>query len=105
MIKHIYFSCRYGGGETINQPWPLESEPRSETPYVNTEMFYSPERSYSGVTEAYWVSSKGLAVVVSLNVLLRIVNIVVGSSSYGICLCISGKVGKFSAQWCCCSDY
>ena len=55
---------RYGGGEQYDQPWPIEQLPKAETAYVTGDFFQSSDW-YGGVTEAYWVSSTGLAVVVS----------------------------------------
>lgn len=53
----------YGGGEQMFQRWPIETEPRIETAYVTGDMLQLP-RWYGGVTEAYWISSQGIAVVV-----------------------------------------
>ena len=55
---------RYGGGEQYGQPWPIEQQPRPETPYVTTDMYLNSREWYGGVSESYWVSSTGLAVVV-----------------------------------------
>ncbi|XP_069959028.1 myogenesis-regulating glycosidase isoform X3 [Cherax quadricarinatus] len=52
----------YGGGEQISQPWPIEKEPRDETAFITADMLQNPSRWYGGVTEAYWISSTGLAV-------------------------------------------
>ena len=60
------FTCvRYGGGQQFRQPWPIEQQRWPETAYVTADMLQVTGRSYGGVSEAYWVSSTGLAVVVS----------------------------------------
>ncbi|KAA0203921.1 hypothetical protein HAZT_HAZT003490 [Hyalella azteca] len=55
----------YGGGEQFTQPWPIEQKPRPETAYVTADMLQRSNQWYGGVTEAYWISSQGLAVYVS----------------------------------------
>lgn len=52
----------YGGGEQISQPWPLEKVPRPETPFVTADMLQKRAQWYGGVSEAYWISSQGVAV-------------------------------------------
>lgn len=52
----------YGGGEQALQPWPLENVPRWETAFVTADMLQDRLRLYGGVSEAYWVSSQGVAV-------------------------------------------
>ncbi|KAK7063208.1 hypothetical protein SK128_012465 [Halocaridina rubra] len=52
----------YGGGEQIRQPWPIEKEPRPETPFVTADMLQKRGEWYGGVSEAYWISSQGAAV-------------------------------------------
>nr|XP_045612251.1 myogenesis-regulating glycosidase-like isoform X3 [Procambarus clarkii] len=52
----------YGGGEQITQPWPIEKQPRVETAYITADMLQNPSEWYAGVTEAYWISSLGVAV-------------------------------------------
>ena len=55
---------RYGGGEQFTQPWPIENAPRDETPYVTSDMLQRALLWYGGVTENYWISSRGLAFIV-----------------------------------------
>ncbi|XP_053655548.1 myogenesis-regulating glycosidase isoform X3 [Cherax quadricarinatus] len=52
----------YGGGEQVFQPWPIEKEPRDETAFITADMLQNPSRWYGGLTEAYWISSIGVAV-------------------------------------------
>ncbi|XP_050718543.1 myogenesis-regulating glycosidase-like isoform X2 [Eriocheir sinensis] len=52
----------FGGGQQIYQPWPIEKQPREETAYVTADMLQKRLMWYGGVTEAYWVSSQGVAV-------------------------------------------
>ncbi|CAL4161555.1 unnamed protein product, partial [Meganyctiphanes norvegica] len=52
----------YGGGEQISQPWPIEKVPRPETPFVTADMLQKRGQWYGGVSEAYWISSQGVAV-------------------------------------------
>ncbi|KAG0726908.1 Myogenesis-regulating glycosidase [Chionoecetes opilio] len=52
----------FGGGEQVKQPWPLEKQPRKETAFVTSDMLQKRNQWYGGVTEAYWVSSQGVAV-------------------------------------------
>ncbi|XP_045612250.2 myogenesis-regulating glycosidase [Procambarus clarkii] len=52
----------YGGGEQATQPWPLEQQPRPETAYVTADMLQKRSKWYGGVSEAYWISSLGVAV-------------------------------------------
>ncbi|KAK4303288.1 hypothetical protein Pmani_024673 [Petrolisthes manimaculis] len=52
----------YGGGQQITQPWPIESTPRDETAFVTGDMLQKRFLWYGGVTEAYWISSLGVAV-------------------------------------------
>ena len=58
--------CRYGGGQQVKQPWPVEKQPRQETPFVTADMLARRNLWYGGVSEAYWVSSQGVAVRVRL---------------------------------------
>ncbi|XP_068216744.1 myogenesis-regulating glycosidase-like isoform X3 [Palaemon carinicauda] len=55
----------YGGGEQISQPWPIEKVPRTETAYVTADMLQNRELWYGGVSEAYWISSQGIALKVA----------------------------------------
>ncbi|MPC51474.1 putative family 31 glucosidase KIAA1161 [Portunus trituberculatus] len=52
----------YGGGQQATQPWPLEKHPRKETAFVTSDMLQDRVHLYGGVSEAYWVSSQGVAV-------------------------------------------
>ncbi|XP_066989034.1 myogenesis-regulating glycosidase-like isoform X2 [Macrobrachium rosenbergii] len=52
----------YGGGQQISQPWPIEKVPRNETPYVTADMLQRRDLWYGGVSEPYWISSRGIAV-------------------------------------------
>uniref|UniRef100_A0A0P4W4L3 Glycoside hydrolase family 31 N-terminal domain-containing protein n=3 Tax=Scylla olivacea TaxID=85551 RepID=A0A0P4W4L3_SCYOL len=52
----------YGGGQQARQPWPLEKHPRKETAFVTSDMLQDRVHLYGGVSEAYWVSSQGVAV-------------------------------------------
>ncbi|KAF2354194.1 Glycoside hydrolase family 31 [Trinorchestia longiramus] len=54
----------YGGGEQFTQPWPIEKHPMEETAYVTADMLQLIGEWYGGVTEAYWISSQGIAVYV-----------------------------------------
>ena len=50
----------------MEQPWPLEQRPRQETAFVTADMLSRSSLWYGGVSEAYWVSSQGVAVRVRL---------------------------------------
>ncbi|XP_063842492.1 myogenesis-regulating glycosidase-like [Scylla paramamosain] len=52
----------FGGGQQVEQPWPLEQQPRQETAFVTADMLSRSSLWYGGVSEAYWVSSQGVAV-------------------------------------------
>ena len=58
----MYNNFRFGGGEQARQPWPLEKHPRKETAFVTADMLQDRIHWYGGVSEAYWVSSQGVAV-------------------------------------------
>ncbi|XP_050686086.1 myogenesis-regulating glycosidase-like isoform X2 [Eriocheir sinensis] len=53
---------KYGGGQQAKQPWPMENEPRAETAFITADMSQDRKHLYGGVSEAYWVSSQGVAV-------------------------------------------
>lgn len=44
----------------------MENEPRAETAFITADMSQDRKHLYGGVSEAYWVSSQGVAVWVRL---------------------------------------
>lgn len=62
IFESVCATSRYGGGQQASQPWPMENEPRAETAFVTADMSQDHKNLYGGVSEAYWVSSQGVAV-------------------------------------------
>lgn len=65
-VLRISARHRFGGGQQIEQPWPIQKQPREETAFVTGDMLAKRFLWYGGVSEAYWVSSQGVAVRVRL---------------------------------------
>lgn len=53
----------FGGSEMYNQLWPINNMTFKEGPYIPSDIYSFPER-FGGVQERYWLSSKGVALVV-----------------------------------------
>ncbi|KAL7641349.1 UNVERIFIED_CONTAM: hypothetical protein RMT77_008488 [Armadillidium vulgare] len=51
----------YGGGQQYRQPWPVESNPREEVPFVTADML-NDKHLYGSVSERFWLSSYGIFV-------------------------------------------
>ena len=50
----------YGGGEVLEQSWPIENQSRDEEAYVTGDSIGT--HHYAGVLEPYWINSDGFAI-------------------------------------------